>query len=168
MRDKTLLKERALIFFPLKYRSAPFVVLNIGFSYKIFLSQLLMNWKALLPAVAATTNSDSERFTMFNFLKDHLSGFTSGDSGTKNLTSSENTAEMSKNNKHGFGFKNFKVKRKDVVEELSKLTTKWPYSRPVFLGLRSEDELRITLEHAERRVTLPKISSLPRFAGYAE
>ena len=105
---------------------------------------------------------------MFKLLRDIGSSLTSGESTTKhnNPTESDQGATMGKNKT--FGFKSFKLKKKDVVEELSNLLTKYPYSRPVFLGLRTHTELHAILNHADRMITLPKRSALPRSAGYAE
>lgn len=79
-----------------------------------------------------------------------------------------NTETRDSNNMVKKNKQNFKIKRKDVVQELESMTTKYPYARPIFLGLRTQEELRITLDHADRLITLPKRSSLPRSAGYAE
>lgn len=106
---------------------------------------------------------------MLKILRDLGSSLTSSGSSTaNNLSEPEKNAVMAKNTKSASNIKNFKIKRKDVVEELVNLTTKYPYTRPVFLNLRSQDELKVTLDHAERRITLPKTSTLPRCAGYAE
>ncbi|XP_067932523.1 protein phosphatase 1H-like [Watersipora subatra] len=105
---------------------------------------------------------------MFKLLRDWSSGFTAvSETNAKNPTDKENNAGMGKGNKTS-NQKNFKLKKKDVVEELLNLTTKYPYSRPTFMGLQSYDELQVALEHAERVIVLPKRSTLPRTAGYAE
>jgi len=101
---------------------------------------------------------------MFQFIRELGSGRT-------NTTEMANKAIKSNDRKDSnLGKKNkaFRLRRKNVMEELENLTTKYPYHRPVFLGLRSNEELQMALRHAERPLTLPKRSVLPKIAGYAE
>lgn len=103
---------------------------------------------------------------MFSFLRDFA--FTKTDSAGKpadGTDSSDSRKQQKSDNKTPKGFR---IKRKNMAEELENLTTKYPYSRPPFLELKSTDELQVVLRHAERLITLPKRSNLPRNAGYAE
>lgn len=108
---------------------------------------------------------------MFSFLRE----FKFGSSVTKSTEQSDGDSDKaSEGDRHtgsNIGLKSSKsvrVKKKHMAEELENLTTKYPYSRPLFLGLRSTDELQVVLKHSDRLITLPKRSTLPRSAGYAE
>lgn len=106
---------------------------------------------------------------MFSFLRDFSNSFTK--SGDKTEEGDNNTDANRHVDKAGSNIKTTKsirIKKKNMAEELENLTTKYPYSRPPFLGLRSTDELQVVLKHSDRLITLPKRSSLPRSAGYAE
>lgn len=51
----------------------------------------------------------------------------------------------------------------------NRLQPKFPYSRPYFLHLSSEDEIQVTGDHQIRPIIVPRdISKLPWNSGYAE
>lgn len=56
-----------------------------------------------------------------------------------------------------------------IFHEADKKSQKFPYTRPVFLGLTTEDELQVCSDHSIRPILVPRdLNILPWSTGYAE
>lgn len=104
---------------------------------------------------------------MFSFLREFGSSLIKSDNNIAGKTDDQADVLLSTANIKTT--KSIRIRRKGkMAEELDNMTTKYPYGRPTLLGIRSTDELNVILQHSERLITLPKRSTLPRSAGYAE